>query len=84
MTTHKTGKTTGEYVCLGMNLAPVTQGVIKTLGGTEIGRGLVAYSHTDAAAIIGRKSGEIADKLGYLGRPELIHRDDMSLRKKSS
>ena len=57
---------------------------IRTLGGTEIGRGLVAYSHTDAAAIIGRKSGEIADKLGYLGRPELIHRDDMSLRKKSS
>ena len=57
---------------------------IRTLGGTEIGRGLVAYSHTDAAAIIGRKSGEIAEKLGYLGRPELIHRDDMSLRKKSS
>lgn len=57
---------------------------IRTLGGTEIGRGLVAYSHRDAAAIIGRKSGEIADKLGYLGRPELIHRDDMSLRKKSS
>lgn len=57
---------------------------IRSLGGTEIGRGLVAYSHTDAAAIIGRKSGEIADKLGYLGRPELIHRDDMSLRKKSS
>jgi glutamate 5-kinase len=57
---------------------------IRSIGGTEIGRGLVAYSHTDAAAIIGRKSGEIADKLGYLGRPELIHRDDMSLRKKSS
>jgi glutamate 5-kinase len=52
--------------------------------GTEIGRGLIAYGHADAMAIIGRKSSEIADILGYLGRPELIHRDDMSLRKKGS
>ena len=57
---------------------------IRSAEGAEIGRGLVAYSHTDAAAIIGRQSGEIADILGYLGRPELIHRDDMSLRKKGS
>ena len=33
-------------------------------------------------AIIGRKSSEIADILGYLGRPELIHRDDMVLQRK--
>ncbi|MEM8575363.1 MAG: glutamate 5-kinase [Pseudomonadota bacterium] len=52
--------------------------------GTEIGRGLIAYGHADAGAIIGRKSSEIAEILGYLGRPELIHRDDMSLRKKGS
>ena len=57
---------------------------IRGLEGTEIGRGLIAYGHADAAAIIGRKSGEITDILGYLGRPELIHRDDMSLRKKGS
>ncbi|MEM7191777.1 MAG: glutamate 5-kinase [Pseudomonadota bacterium] len=58
--------------------------LIRTSEGVEIGRGLIAYSHDDASAIIGRKSGEIAQILGYLGRPELIHRDDMSFKKKSS
>ena len=57
--------------------------VIRASDGAEIGRGLIAYDHKDAGAIIGRKSGEIADILGYLGRPELIHRDDMTLNKKS-
>jgi glutamate 5-kinase len=57
---------------------------IRGLEGSEIGRGLIAYGRADAAAIIGRKSSEIAEILGYLGRPELIHRDDMSLSKKGS
>lgn len=56
--------------------------VIRTDAGEELGRGLIAYSHEDARAIVGRKSGEIAEILGYLGRPELIHRDDMTLRRK--
>jgi len=56
--------------------------VIRTGDGVEIGRGLSAYGHADAAAIVGRKSSEIADILGYLGRPELIHRDDMTLHRK--
>ena len=34
---------------------------------------------TDAARIIGKKSGEIAAILGFAGRAELIHRDDMVL-----
>jgi len=55
---------------------------IKTGDGVEIGRGLTAYGHAEAEAIIGRKSSEIADILGYLGRPELIHRDDMALNRK--
>jgi len=55
---------------------------IRSCDGIEIGRGLVAYGHVEAAAIIGRKSSEIADILGYLGRPELIHRDDMTLNRK--
>jgi glutamate 5-kinase len=50
--------------------------------GAEIGRGLTAYGHEEAAVIIGRKSSEIAEILGYLGRPELIHRDDMVLHRK--
>ena len=58
--------------------------VIRSADGTEIGRGLIAYGHADAAAIVGRKSREIAGILGYLGRPELIHRDDMTLRKTGS
>jgi glutamate 5-kinase len=51
--------------------------------GVEIGRGLTAYGYDEAKAIIGRKSSEIAEILGYLGRPELIHRDDMTLSRKS-
>ena len=53
--------------------------VIRTSQGVEIGRGLAAYGYEEAKAIIGRKSSEIAEILGYLGRPELIHRDDMTL-----
>jgi glutamate 5-kinase len=45
--------------------------------GRELGRGLVAYNQEDAVRIIGRKSGDIADILGYRGRVELIHRDDL-------
>ncbi|MGI9387095.1 MAG: glutamate 5-kinase [Methyloligellaceae bacterium] len=54
--------------------------VIRDAGGREIGRGLSAYSHDDAARIIGHKSDEISDILGYRGRTELIHRDDMALK----
>lgn len=56
--------------------------VIRNSEGVEIGRGLCAYGHAEAEAIIGSKSSEIADILGYLGRPELIHRDDMTLHRK--
>jgi len=56
--------------------------VIRNGEGVEIGRGLAAYGHAEAKAIIGRKSSEIAEILGYLGRPELIHRDDMTLHRK--
>ena len=57
--------------------------IIRSPKGVEIGRGLSAYDHSDAKAIIGRKSSEIAEVLGYLGRPELIHRDDMVLQRKT-
>jgi glutamate 5-kinase len=55
---------------------------IKSGEGTEIGRGLAAYDHTEARSMIGRKSSELVEILGYLGRPELIHRDDMALHRK--
>lgn len=47
--------------------------------GSELGRGLVAYSSDDAARICGHKSGEIAEILGYSGRDEMIHRDELAL-----
>ena len=46
-------------------------------GGEEIGRGLTAYAAADAARIIGHKSREIETILGYRGRDEIIHRDDL-------
>jgi glutamate 5-kinase len=53
--------------------------VVRAADGTEIGRGLIAYSAADARRIIGHKSREIEAILGYLGREELIHRDDLVL-----
>jgi glutamate 5-kinase len=47
--------------------------------GTEVARGIVAYSDADAARIMGRKSSEIAELLGFRGRDEMIHRDDLVL-----
>jgi glutamate 5-kinase len=47
--------------------------------GTEIARGICAYSDTDAARIIGRKSVEIEAVLGFRGRDEIVHRDDLVL-----
>jgi glutamate 5-kinase len=53
--------------------------IIRSGDGREIGRGISAYSRTDAERIAGKKSGEIAALLGHEGRAELIHRDDMAL-----
>ena len=47
--------------------------------GRELGRGLVAYDRRDAVRLIGRNSREIQSILGYAGRAEMIHRDDMAL-----
>jgi glutamate 5-kinase len=53
---------------------------IRSEGGEEIGRGLVAYDADDAIRIAGRNSGDIEAILGFSGRTEMIHRDDMALR----
>jgi len=53
--------------------------VVRGPGGQELGRGLVAYDHETAQRIQGRRSGEIAELLGYRGRDEMIHRDDLAL-----
>lgn len=53
--------------------------VIKNRDGREIARGLVAYSASDAERIAGKRSLEIEAILGYRGRDEMIHRDDLTL-----
>jgi glutamate 5-kinase len=52
--------------------------------GAEIARGIVAYSDVDAARIMGRRSAEIADILGFRGRDEMIHRDDLVLMRQQA
>ncbi len=47
--------------------------------GRPVARGLSAYSSDDAKRIIGHKSGDIEDLLGYRGKDEIIHRDDLVL-----
>ena len=47
--------------------------------GREIARGLAAYPAEEARQIMGHKTGEIETILGYRGRDELIHRDDLVL-----
>ncbi|MBS1269063.1 MAG: Glutamate 5-kinase [Gammaproteobacteria bacterium] len=43
----------------------------------EIARGLVNYSAEESRKIIGAPSSRIEALLGYIGEPELIHRDNM-------
>jgi glutamate 5-kinase len=52
--------------------------------GVEVARGIIAYSDSDAARIMGRKTSEIADILGFRGRDEMIHRDDLVLLRPQS
>jgi glutamate 5-kinase len=48
-------------------------------GGREIARGLVNYSAEETRRIMRRPSSEIEAILGYVGEPELIHRDNLVL-----
>jgi len=52
---------------------------IRDSSGTEIGRGLSAYDSADAARIAGHRSADIEAILGWRGRDEMIHRDDLAL-----
>jgi glutamate 5-kinase len=51
--------------------------LIRGPDGTEIGRGLVAYDAEDARRIRGRSSADILSILGFGGRTEMVHRDDL-------
>ena len=51
--------------------------IIRGPDGVEIGRGLCAYDAEDAQKIRGRSSSEIDAILGFSGRTEIVHRDDL-------
>ncbi|MBR3192520.1 glutamate 5-kinase [Bosea sp. (in: a-proteobacteria)] len=54
--------------------------MIRAGDGSELGRGLVAYDADEAMRVLGKASRDIEAVLGYPGRAEMIHRDDMALR----
>ncbi len=47
--------------------------------GREVARGLVNYGADEVRRIMGRPTGEIGERLGYVAEPELIHRDNLVL-----
>jgi glutamate 5-kinase len=49
--------------------------------GQDLARGLSAYASQDALRIMGQPSSAIAAQLGYHGRSEMIHRDDMVINR---
>jgi glutamate 5-kinase len=53
--------------------------IVRNAAGKEIARGLVAYSSIDAERVRGKRSTDIEALLGFHGRDELIHRDDLVL-----
>lgn len=53
--------------------------LVKDQAGREIARGLAAYGAADAERIAGKRTAEIEAILGYRGRDEMIHRDDLAL-----
>ena len=53
--------------------------VVRDGGGASLAKGLSAYGSEDARRIAGRRSDEIEAVLGWRGRDELIHRDDLVL-----
>jgi glutamate 5-kinase len=53
--------------------------IVRNAAGKEIARGLVAYSSGDVERLRGRQSREIEALLGFQGRDEIIHRDDLVL-----
>jgi len=51
--------------------------VVRAADGTALAHGLSAYASTDAERIAGHRSDEIEAILGWRGRDEMIHRDDL-------
>ncbi len=52
---------------------------VRDAAGRELARGLSAYDAEDAGRIAGHRSEEIEAILGWRGRDEIVHRDDLVL-----
>jgi len=50
---------------------------IAAMDGNLIGQGLIAYNAQDTLKLMGHRSHEIEQILGYSGRDEIIHRNDL-------
>jgi len=50
---------------------------VRDESGVELARGLAAYDSVDASLIAGHRSEELEQILGWRGRDEIIHRDDL-------
>ena len=53
--------------------------LVQTKDGAVLARGLSAYGSADASRIAGHRSEQIEAILGWRGRDEIIHRDDLTL-----
>ncbi|RED45843.1 glutamate 5-kinase [Aestuariispira insulae] len=53
---------------------------VTDMDGRKVAVGLAAYGAEEAERVIGRKTSEIKDILGYEGRMEMIHADDLALQ----
>jgi glutamate 5-kinase len=53
--------------------------IVRGPDGGEIARGLIAYDAENARKIVGHSSEQIEAILGYHGRSEMIHRDDLAM-----
>jgi glutamate 5-kinase len=51
--------------------------------GKTVARGLVSYDAAELPAMIGRKTSELAESLGPEFEREVVHRDDLILKKRS-
>jgi len=52
---------------------------LRDASGTDLGRGLAEYSADDAARLVGIRSNQIENVLGYRERATMIHRDELVL-----
>ncbi len=52
---------------------------VLSVEGARLARGLASYSSADAAIIAGHRSEDFESLLGWRGRDEVIHRDDLVL-----